>query len=823
MSEPASAAALHTSVLSEFDTPSEWSVTTGSGTVQPAADPGVSTAAIQVGYDLGKGDLRIAPSASPEQGTVAYTALSVSVRGDGSYNTLYVRIRDAAGEQLTYRLGTLNSKNWTTLTADLTKAPSISELGDHDGIIDAPISLVDLRVARNGAASATGSFALDRLQLTDQGWSAPTASSRRVSPSVPGSSVDLGFTAGGAGDWCLLLRDLSGHSRTFTGSASAPGSVAVPWNGTTSAGDAFTGNVAGVLSYDLTPGNGMDAATVKVSSPYLTGVSARPVDSNNASPVGVNSFLTATDSAAAADQQAALLESARVHYAREEFDWNRLEPRKGSYDWWKFDQAVNLLTARNVAPIGKLVYSAKWATSSPAGPTDAAAAYYPPANTADYISYVRSVVARYKDRVHVWEVWNEPNTTDYWRSGVNPARYAEILKASYSAIKQVDPSATVLAGSLAGFDVAFMQSVAANGAGASYDGLSFHTFVRDAPEASMLPTWIAAAKSYVASYNPTASLWITELAWSTCTDGCDGGVDEQTQADYLARSYLIAAAEGIRGISWWGITERGTGTGRLDNYGLVTADGRQKPAYAALKNIGTALAETTATPLPPTDGATTAFGDLSALPDRSVSSVSGSGAVSGVSRPGDGTLTVGYNFAAAKGVAVKVNAPVAGTPTALSVQVAGDGSGSSLYLKFTDAGGESFEAKIGNVGVKGWSRETFTLDGGDSNYTHSGDGVIDYPITVSTVSVYKGLLGVNAGSVSVKALSAHYGSVVRGMNLAGKGFSIAAVYGLTPHDASIAMTGTATGGVVGGPSIPLLDGRATVRLTPSVQYLRSEG
>ncbi len=61
--------------------------------------------------------------------------------------------------------------------------------------------------------------------------------------------------------------------------------------------------------------------------------------------------------------------------------------------------------------------------------------------------YVYRVVNEFKDTVHVWELWNEPDRPDFWAG--SPAQYAQLLKVGYQAIKAADPTATVLFGGLA--------------------------------------------------------------------------------------------------------------------------------------------------------------------------------------------------------------------------------------------------------------------------------------------------------------------------------------------------------------------------------------
>lgn len=66
-----------------------------------------------------------------------------------------------------------------------------------------------------------------------------------------------------------------------------------------------------------------------------------------------------------------------------------------------------------------------------------------------YISFVKKAVERYKDRVKHWEIWNEPNLTQFWGKP-NIKDYGTLLSQVYPVIKKADPSAVVISGGTGG-------------------------------------------------------------------------------------------------------------------------------------------------------------------------------------------------------------------------------------------------------------------------------------------------------------------------------------------------------------------------------------
>lgn len=825
----ASAAPTDTVVENFDDGAVSWTTASGSGTLSTEATaPSEGTAALSLAYDVSARAFEIGRTQTPSDFPAsAFSAMKLDFRGDGTYNTLYMRLRDATGEIFYYRVGTLDKTSWTTKTVDLTTAPTSATGGNANGILDAPLSLFRFTVVRNGTQPATGSVSVDNLRAVDGGAAGPTATPRLF---PAGSSTTLSFVVGAACDWRLRLTDSSGAQRVLSGTASSAGKKSVTWDGLSDSGTSLSGAVSGSLS--LTDVG--SSRPVVTGVPYLAGISARPASATRQAILGANTAMSSYEGLATADAEAKRLEDSAAGYAREEFEWNRIEPRKGYYDWAKFDQMVSVAEARNIKIVGKLVYSADWASSAPAGTPAASVRYYPPAQMSDWQDYVSHTVARYAGRVSAWEVWNEPNLDKYWAPSPDPVKYAAMLTTSYSVIKSLDPAAVVLVGGLAGgFSEGFMSAVKANGAGNSYDAIALHMYVVGPPESSAIDGWFSSAQTWIARNAPGRRIWITEFGWTTC-DGCANKATEDQQAQYLSRFAIKAAAEGVVSALWYNLRENGTSGSSIDSYGLIERGGRLKPAYGAFQRFGQATAGSTAIGAanPSPSGSTTVVEDFASTAGISRSSLGTNGStglsVTSSRLAGAGALAVDYNYssAGATGSLISLNRPVPGKPTALSLWVYGDSSNHSVFLKFKDSTGESFESKIGSVGTAKWKRMVYYLDGGNPTQSHSGgnnDGVVDYPIVVTAISVYKSTSGVTAGRFILDDLSAHEGGATRGTVFLGDSKITQAVYMLTSADASLAVPGTSAqlSGPAGVSTPAVVDSRITAALSPVPVFVAS--
>jgi len=141
---------------------------------------------------------------------------------------------------------------------------------------------------------------------------------------------------------------------------------------------------------------------------------------------------------------AALGRDAGVKWSREEFQWHRIEPEKGRFDWAYYDRLVDIANRNGISVYGLIAYWSHWTKP------------YTQEGVRDYAAYCRALVTHFKDRIKHWEVWNEPNIF-FW-SGPKEL-YADLLKAAYKAIKEADPEAHVLGCSTAGIDTGFVKMV----------------------------------------------------------------------------------------------------------------------------------------------------------------------------------------------------------------------------------------------------------------------------------------------------------------------------------------------------------------------------
>jgi len=285
------------------------------------------------------------------------------------------------------------------------------------------------------------------------------------------------------------------------------------------------------------------------------------------SPFGVNvGFDQEPD---VARRAAFLARRAGVRWIRQGFGWSDVEPEPGQWRWDRFDASRKAADREKILSLGLLAYWAGW--SRP----------FTPEGYLQFNDYARAVVSRYPE-VPAWEVWNEPNIF-YWKG--TPQQYAVLLRSVTPVIHAASPKAKVVGMATAFSDVPFLRAVL--DAGADPDVVSVHPYRGGAPDvpSKLLqfdggrePHTMAEETRGVRAVIGDRPLWFTEVGWWSA----EGGVSEQEQADYLARTYAIALSEGVAKVFWYAFIDAGTTPGYdQDHFGLLRPDLSPKPAYAA--------------------------------------------------------------------------------------------------------------------------------------------------------------------------------------------------------------------------------------------------
>src|SRR3954451_21043620 len=124
-----------------------------------------------------------------------------------------------------------------------------------------------------------------------------------------------------------------------------------------------------------------------------------------------------------------------VGIIRQPLEWSRVERSPGQFDFSDYDGFVGDAARAGISVMPTLIAPPSFRSSRPA--SSKSRAMYPPASNAAHARFVRAAVRRYGASgsfwrahpalpflpIHAWQIWNEPNIPNFWRSGVNARRY----------------------------------------------------------------------------------------------------------------------------------------------------------------------------------------------------------------------------------------------------------------------------------------------------------------------------------------------------------------------------------------------------------------
>jgi polysaccharide biosynthesis protein PslG len=339
------------------------------------------------------------------------------------------------------------------------------------------------------------------------------------------------------------------------------------------------------------------------------------------SPFGVNTFLEQEVEPAKRDRALGMIADAGFAWVRQDFPWADIEiDAKGDFEdrrnpparsaWAKYDNIVALVEQHGLQLIVRLSSPPKW---SHAGYTDLGE-FGPPANLADFADYAAAVAQRYKGRIHIYQVWNEPNIYPEWgEQAVNPEDYARMLCQAYGRIKQIDPQALVLSAALAPTvaqdghdlsDLVFLQRMYNAGAGQCFDILSAQGYGlfsgpydhRASPLVTNVARHVLLRDIMVRNGDARKPIWLAELNWNATPNtpdtisgvGSYGLVTEEEQARYVPQAYERARQEwpwvGVMSIWFFKRPSDAERNQSWYYFRMVEPDFTPTPLYSAVKD-----------------------------------------------------------------------------------------------------------------------------------------------------------------------------------------------------------------------------------------------
>jgi hypothetical protein len=338
-------------------------------------------------------------------------------------------------------------------------------------------------------------------------------------------------------------------------------------------------------------------------------------------------------------QTIAKLQSMHITHLRTDFWWHRLETTAGQFDFSALDPMVDDTAAAGIQVLPILDYGNGLYPSGASSTDDPT--FFPVTDPSHFANYVAAVLGHYRDRIGIYELWNEENIGyRFWKPNADPAAYAANVRYAVALGRGACAGCAFVMGGVSMPQPVPMIDLFPPGP--SYlrmlppdvfplvDAVAFHPYQypKDPPEVETAPFPTRKQGSLATQYRAIlefkpGTLWITEEGWPTNPDipqtddeitaafglpqniiefgrqllGPNDfqkvletlrGVSEADQARYLVRATLIALSLQAARIYLYTLDDSLDTTGGKNqeaSFGLYRADGSEKPAAGALRNL----------------------------------------------------------------------------------------------------------------------------------------------------------------------------------------------------------------------------------------------
>jgi hypothetical protein len=284
----------------------------------------------------------------------------------------------------------------------------------------------------------------------------------------------------------------------------------------------------------------------------------------------------------------------------------------------KVDDFMAAAAARGIKVLPAFLNTPCWASSAPAELKQECegtwwsrgVTAYPPTDMQDYADAARYAVDRWGQYLAGFQIWNEPNEANhqFWKTTDHAGDYVRLVQAAYPAIKgSTHPDTTVVVGALSRADGVFTRELYENGIEGHFDAFSIHPYTEartpyesrrgDSRKYSFISgvPWV---REVMTSYGDPKPIWLTEFGYTSCNDPDNTlyCISEDLQARRTAESWqLLKSYPYVEAAVQYNLRNKlkdGSPdlADREANFGLLTRDFTEKPAYAAFSAAQSAAA-----------------------------------------------------------------------------------------------------------------------------------------------------------------------------------------------------------------------------------------
>ena len=255
------------------------------------------------------------------------------------------------------------------------------------------------------------------------------------------------------------------------------------------------------------------------------------------------------------------------------------------------DRTVAEIQSGGCQVFGISSYSVPWAAVYAPDDQRPMRGHFSVPRPAPWDAYVEHAARAIREKVPVFEVWNEPNMDMFWVSVPDTFEqrlddYAALLKRTYPIMKRAAPELRITNGAIVntsdGKQHRYFDGLLQRGCGGAFDILNLHYYRGGRAPEAMEPRPEDRLEAYLGRFRDTLiqAHWMTEIGWSS-TDPGWGFCSEFDQMCYMIRAHVLCFANGVETVLWFKLEG--------EPFGLLDETRGPKPALAAYAQLVNAL------------------------------------------------------------------------------------------------------------------------------------------------------------------------------------------------------------------------------------------
>lgn len=224
---------------------------------------------------------------------------------------------------------------------------------------------------------------------------------------------------------------------------------------------------------------------------------------------------------------------AGIPWVRERLSWGGTESGRGKIDWNRYQTLADLYKSEGVHICQHWADFPDW---TQLGFKDSV--YQ--GDLRDYYRYARAAAGNFSHQIEAWEIWNEPD------GGFSYDYYAAMVKVAYLGLKDGNPKANVLLGSMCRGVSNFTNGMYDSGVTDYFDTFNWHIYSKPDIYPGALASHLDQLKKYGASTRP---VWVTESG--VVVKGTEGPSkkelnheNQRTQCRFMPRSAVMSLVAG---------------------------------------------------------------------------------------------------------------------------------------------------------------------------------------------------------------------------------------------------------------------------------------